>query len=46
MKLDIQRFALKKGQLLNTEGRVCWLDGETFVCGALVYYGNTRCTKL
>lgn len=43
MKLDMKRFGLPKGFLLNTEGNVCWRTGDEFVCGIMLRsYDNNR----
>ena len=40
MKLDMMRFGLSKGYLVNSEGRVCWREGAGFACNTINYYGE------
>jgi hypothetical protein len=45
MKLDVMRLGLPRGYLLNTDGKVCWKEGNHFVCNSLTYYPGNRCNE-
>jgi hypothetical protein len=45
MKLDIQKFGLSKGFLVNTSGHVCQKKGNDFVCGVKLYYEQGECSE-
>lgn len=43
MRLDLQRYGLPKGHLVNASGMVCWKLGDDFVCGLLSGKDLNRC---
>jgi hypothetical protein len=45
MKLDIQKFGLPKGYLVNTAGMVCYLRGNDWVCGVKLFYEQGQCSE-
>ena len=44
MKLDIKKFGLPKGYLVNSSGHVCYKKGNDFVCGIRLYYEQGECS--
>lgn len=45
MKLDLKRFGLPKGYLVNSSGHICYKRGSDFVCGVRLYYEGTNCEE-
>ena len=45
MKLDIKKYGLTKGYLLNSAGQVCHRKGNDFVCGVKLYYEEGQCSE-